>query len=355
MKNSKRFLALGTAALMTATLFAGCGSNNSNNGSNASTNEGGEAQGTSYKIAVVPKMTNIGWFQRMNVGVDDYNAANGTADNIIYGGSTEGADQAGYVEQLLADQWDAICVVPFDSQSLAPVLEKAKEAGIVVITHEAASMDPQYFDYDIEAFSNKDYGENFAKELIDLTGGEGTYIQFVGDLNSVSHNEWCDAADAYFAANSNMKKQGCYETQDQTTSSYDQTKELLQKYPEINAIEGSASTDVAGAAQAVSELGLSGKVAIVGTSMSSICGQYIEDGTIASFSVWDPAEAGKAMIELAIAVLDAKAAGNELDVASTSLNASGYESLTAGEGTPTVLYGNARVDVTKDNMADYNF
>ena len=86
--------------------------------------------------------------------------------------------------------------------------------------------------------------------------------------------------------------------------------------------------------------------------MTTICGDYVEDGTIASFSVWDPAEAGKAMIELAIAVLDAK---GELDVASTSLNATGYETLTVNEDAPTVLYGNARVDVTKDNMADYNF
>lgn len=353
MKNFKRIFALGAAVLMTATLFAGCGPSNNNNQGSGEDNQGGGEQGATYKIAVVPKMTNIGWFQRMEEGVKAYNADNGT--DYVYGGSTEGADQASYVEGLLSEDWDAICVVPFDSQSIAPVLERAKSAGIVVIVHEAASMDPQYFDYDIEAFTAAAYGENFAKQLIDLTNGEGTYIQFVGDLNSVSHNEWCDAADAYFAANSNMVKLGRYETGDQTTSSYDQTKELLTAHPEINAIEGSASTDVAGAAQAVSELGLSGQVAIVGTSMTTICGPYIEDGTIASFSVWDPAEAGKAMIELAIAVLDARAAGGELDVASTSLNAVGYESLTAGEGTPTVLYGNARVDVTKDNMADYNF
>ncbi len=348
MKNSKRIFALGTAALMTATLFAGCGNNGDDNQPPSS---GGEGTGTDYKIAVVPKMTNIGWFQRMEEGVKAYNAENGT--NYLYGGSTEGADQASYVEGLLADEWDAICVVPFDSNSLAPILEKAKDKGILVITHEAASMDPKYFDYDLEAFSNADYGINFAKQLVDLTGGEGTYIQFVGDLNSVSHNEWCDAADKYFAENSKMVKLDRYETGDQTTASYNKTKELLQAHPEITAIQGSASTDVAGAAQAVAEMGLAGKVAIVGTSMASICGDYIKDGTVASFSVWDPAEAGKAMIELAIAVLNAE--GGVLDVASTSLKATGYETLTVNEDAPTVLYGDARVDVTSVNMADYNF
>ena len=348
MKNRKRIFALATAGLMATTLLAGCG--NGGNDDKTPSNGGEDANTTSYKIAVVPKMTSIGWFQRMEEGVKAYNEANNT--DYQYLGSAEGAEQAAFVESMLGEDWDAICVVPFDSESLAPVLQKAREAGIVVITHEAASMDPKYFDYDIEAFVNADYGVNFAKELIELTGGEGQYVQFVGDLSSVSHNEWCDAADAYFKENSNMTKLTRAETKDDATSAYNQTKELLQANPGITAIEGSASTDVKGAAQAVEELGMSGKVAIVGTSMTSICGDYVTSGTIASFSVWDPAEAGKAMIELAIAVLDN---GGTIDAAATSLNADGYDTLTADETVPTVLYGNARVDVTAENMADYQF
>ena len=346
----KSLLALGMVVAMTATMMAGCGSTAASDSTEAADTAdtsadaaAEESKGGDYKIAVVPKMTNIGWFQRMEEGVNDYNKENGT--DYVYRGSAEGADQAGIVEQMLAEDWDAICVVPFDSESLAPVLEKAREQGIVVITHEASSMDPKYFDYDIEAFVNADYGTHFAEAISDITGGEGTYIQFVGDLNSVSHNEWCDAADEYFAANTNMKKLGRYETGDDTTSSYNQTKELLQANPDITAIEGSASTDVVGAAQAVDELGLTGKVAVVGTSMTSIARNYVEKDVINTFSVWDPAKAGQAMIELAIDVLDNGEAPD-------ALNVEGYESLTA-DG--TVLYGNARVDVTKDNMDEYDF
>ena len=66
---------------MTATLFAGCGPKE-NGGSTNEPNSG--AEGTDYKIAVVPKMTNIGWFQRMEEGVNAYNADNGT--NYVYRG-----------------------------------------------------------------------------------------------------------------------------------------------------------------------------------------------------------------------------------------------------------------------------
>lgn len=351
MKTMKKVCALILSTMMVASVLAGCGSSSTGStsaaaGSSASTSATSSSGSKSYKIAVVPKMTNIAWFQRMEDGVKAYNQENGT--DIFYGGSSEGADQASYVESLLAEKWDAICVVPFDSEAIAPVLEKAKEQGIVVITHEAASMDSSYRDCDIEAFQNADYGANFMAELGKLTGGTGKYIQFVGSLTSVSHNEWCDAAVDYQKKNfPNMECVGRYETNDDTTSSYNQTKELLTANPDIVAIEGSASTDVVGAAQAVEELGLAGKVAIVGTSMTSIAKQYVEDGTIASFSVWDPAEAGKAMIEMAIATLDGTAADG------MSLKATGYQNLSkTADG---VYYGNARVDVTKDNMADYNF
>ena len=351
----KSWIAIGMSVLMTAVMLTGCGGSSASDTStpdssketvpvaeNADAEQANAAGGTAYKIAVVPKMTNIGWFQRMEEGVKNYNNEKGT--DYVYRGSAEGADQAGLVEQMLAEDWDAICVVPFDSESLAPVLEKAREQGIVVITHEAASMDPKYFDYDIEAFVNADYGTHFAEKLAELSGGEGKYIQFVGDLNSVSHNEWCDAADKYFTENTKMEKLGRYETGDDTTSSYNQTKELLQANPDIVAIEGSASTDVVGAAQAVDELGLTGKVAVVGTSMTSIARNYVEKDVINTFSVWDPAKAGQAMIELAINVLDGKTPD--------SLPVEGYEKL-AADG--TVLYGNARGDVDKSNLNDYDF
>ena len=59
------------------------------------------------------------------------------------------------------------------------------------------------------------------------------------------------------------------------------------------------------------------------------------------------------MIELAIAVLDN---GGTIDTAAISLSADGYDTLSTLDATgDTVLYGNARIDVTADNMADYQF
>lgn len=309
--------------------------------------KGNDGEKSGYKIAVVPKVASSSWFQRMESGVKAYNEAHGT--DYFFGGPTDPAEQSAYLEQLLAEDWDAICVVPYDSESITPILEKAKADGTVIITHEASSMDPQYFDYDLEAFRADEYGENFAKKMIEEAGTEGTYIQFVGNLNSVSHREWCDAANAYLEANSELECLGRYETNEDLTLSYNQTKELLETHPEITAIMGCASPDIAGAARAVEELGLAGKITIVGTSTGSICREYIKDGTIKSFSFWDSGEAGKAMLEIAEKLLSEREA---FDPETCSLKTPGYETMTYREG---VFYGSARVDVTSENLSEYDY
>lgn len=298
-----------------------------------------------YKIAVVPKMTSIAWFERMEVGVKEYNEKNGTS--YYYGGSVEGTDQAAYVESLLAQDYDAICVVPFDTEALEPILQKARDKGILVITHEASSM--QNIDFDIEAFDNDAYGEHFMEAMAKATGEKGDYIQLVGALTSATHMQWTSAAEKLqLEKYPNMKKYGIYETADDQDQAYNKVKEALTANPNIAAIQGSAMGDVAGAARAVEELGLAGKVKIIGTSLVSVSGKYVENGTIDTIGFWDPALAGQAMIEVAKAALDKKATDG------LSLPVTGYETLTL-DG--KVFNASAWIDVTKENVADeaYNF
>ena len=303
-----------------------------------------------YTIAVVPKLTSIAWFQRMEVGVNEWNDAHEDVDAFYTGPSEgDGALQAQAIEDLISQGVDAICVVPFSTEALEPVLKKAREAGIVVISHEASGM--TNIDDDIEAFNNEAYGEHFMEHLGEAVGGEGEYIFEVGSLTSESHNQWVDAAKALQEEKfPNMSQYGDkIETADDQSQSYDKVKEVLTANPNIVAIQGSAMPDVAGAALAVEELGLAGKVKIAGTSLVSVAGKYVEDGTIDMISFWDPALAGQAMIELAVKVLDGEEITDGLD-----LGVEGYTGLSLVD---KVLYGQAWIDVTAENVDDpaYDF
>jgi simple sugar transport system substrate-binding protein len=346
----KKFLSL-FLAMGVLLSFTGCG------GANTSKNPATPSPSSSattttakkYTIVTVPKLTSIAWFQRMKTGVDKF--AKDTGMDAYYTGPDKGdaALQAQVIEDLIAKKVDAICVVPFSTEALEPVLKKARDAGILVITHEASTM--KNVDYDIEAFDNKAYGEHFMTKLASLTGGKGQYIQEVGALTSQSHKEWTDAAQALQKSKfPNMKMFGDkIETTDDQQVSYNKVKEVLKSNPSIVGIEGSAMGDVAGAALAVQEAGRSGKIKIVGTSLVSVSGKYIKSGTIDMISFWDPADAGYAMNVLAQKILSGEKVTNDMN-----LGVPGYEKLTL---TGKVLKGKAWVDVDKTNVNDpkYNF
>jgi len=186
-------------------------------------------------------------------------------------------------------------------------------------------------------------------ELAKRMGEEGEYAVFVGSLTSKTHNEWADAAIARQKEKYPKMKlvTDKIETNDDQQTAYQKTKELLKTYPNLKGIQGSAATDVAGAGLAIEEMGLQDKTHVVGTSLVSVSGKYLESGAVDLISFWDPADAGYAMNKLAVMVLE----GQKVE-SGTNLGISGYDNLVVDGKT---IYGQAWIDVTKDNMSEYDF
>ncbi|MCU6746212.1 autoinducer 2 ABC transporter substrate-binding protein [Faecalicatena acetigenes] len=345
----KKLLSLFLVSVMAFSLVA-CGTiDNQTADTSSSEKSSGGSDSSSYTIAVVPKTTSLSWYERMEEGVQEY-AKENNVDAFFTGPSeADGALQAQYIEDLISQGVDAICVVPLSTESLEPVLKKAREAGIVVITHEGAGM--ENIDYDLEAFSNVEYGERLMEVLGEAVGGEGEYIQIVSGLTSASHIEWTAAAQEYAAENyPNLTMYGdLIESNDDQSTAYEKVVEALTANPNINAIMGCSMTDASGAALAVEELGLTGQVKIVGTGLVSNAGDYVRNGTIDMATFWDPALAGEALIEMAVMTLNGEQLAEGAD-----LGVDGYTKMTL-EG--NVLQGQAWIEVTEDNVDDpaYDF
>lgn len=333
---------------MSALLLAGCGGGTT---TPKTTEQTPSQAGTNknYKITTVVKISGIAWFDRMNVGVEKFAKDTGLDAKQVGPNKADAALQVQMIEDLIAQNVNAICVVPFSPDALEPVLKKAMDKGIVVVSHEASNL--QNTNYDIEAFKNEDFGAQLMDRIGQVTGGKGQYAQLVGSLTSKTHIQWVDGAlaeqKAKFAGMEAVPDR--METADDQQTAYNKTKELLKKYPNLVAIEGSAMTDTPGAALAVEEMGLQGKVHIVGTSLVSVAGKYIKDGTVDAIGFWDPADAGYAMNALAKMILDGKKADIKDGL---NLNLPGYESLKL-DG--KVFYGNAFHFVDKTNMDQFNF
>ena len=301
----------------------------------------------SKSIATVVKIAGIQWFNRMEEGVRQFAADSGHDAFQVGPAQADPQQQVALIEDMIARGVDALAVVPMSPEALEPVLARAMEAGITVITHEAASQ--QNMHYDIEAFANEDFGANLMEQLAQCMGGQGEYAVFVGSVGSQTHMQWINGAIAHQEANyPDMVRVGDRnETFDDQQNAYARAQEVLRAYPNVRGFQGSASTDVAGIGLAIEERGLEDQTCVFGTSLPSIAGQFLETGAVDGIGFWDPAVAGIAMNALAMMVINGEEVTDGMD-----LGLRGYESISL-DG--RVIYGQAWVNVSRENMADYPF
>lgn len=78
--------------------------------------------------------------------------------------------------------------------------------------------------------------------------------------------------------------------------------------------------------------------------------ELLKSGTIKSLTLWDPAVAGKAMISLAVKVLDGDAIEAPVD-----LGIEGYTELTFREGSENILEGAGQIVINAENVDSFGF
>jgi simple sugar transport system substrate-binding protein len=333
------------AVSVAAVAIGACGSGSSGGGG------GGSAKPVKdMKIVTVVKLRGVGWFDRMNQGIGQFAKQTGAKASMTGADDASPEKQIKIIQDLIAQRPTAITVVPNSPEALEGVLKQAQNAGIKVVTHEASNQ--QNTDVDIEGFNNADYGAHIMDNLAKCMGGKGKYAAFVGHLTAQSHMEWVKGAfDQAKKKYSGIQRiGGPIEALEDANVAYQKTKELLAKYPDIKGFEGSAATDVAGIGRAIQEAGLQDKTCVMGTSIPSIAGKYLDNGAVDKIFFWDPALAGQAQDKLAVML----AKGQQIKPG-LNLHLKGYESIQRIPGSPHGFAGNAWIDVDKSNASQYPF
>lgn len=303
-----------------------------------------------YTIATVVKVDGIAWFNRMREGVKKLGDETGHECFLLGPPKADAALQVQIIEDLIAQGVDAICVVPFSVEAVEPVLKKARNMGIIIVCHEASNQINA--NVIIEAFDNHAYGAHLMDHLAHFMNEKGEYAVFVGSLTSKSHNEWIDGAIACQQKKyPNMKLvTDRIEEYDDQNVAYEKTKELIKAYPNLKGIQGSASTTAAGAGLAIEEKGLQDKIMVVGSGLVSMCKQYLETGSVKLISFWDPTDAGYVMNKIALMLLEGEKLSDGMN-----LGVKGYHQIRQDSDKSNLFYGFAWMDVTKENMMDYDF
>lgn len=299
-----------------------------------------------YEIAVVVKVVGIDYFSVFEEGVKKFAEETGINAYVTGPSTADAAEQVNMIQDLVDSGVDAIVVVPNDASAVEEVLKSAQEKGIVTVTTE--SPDQVGADYDVEMIINDAFADLVAEDAAKSCGGAGQYALYVGSLTVPLHNAWADEVQKYLEKNyPDMKlatdRIACGED---SALAREKTLELLKTYDELNCFICFGSQGPLGAAEAITEEDLIGKVTVVGNIIPSEGADYLKSGAITTGYLWNPADSGYASCYIAQTLLN----GGTIDESFTIPTIDGEIALDG-----TNLWINNPISIKADNWESFGF
>ncbi len=269
----------------------------------------GAAQAEPMRIALVVKALGIGFFEAANKGAEE--AAKELGDvEIIYTGPTDttAEGQIEVINSLIAQKVDAIAVSANDTDALVPVLKKAMERGITVISWDSGvAKDGRQMH--LNPSSSALIGNTIVKLAADHLPEGGDVAILSATTTSTNQNVWIEEAKKVLPNYPGINIVATVYGDDLADKSYRETQGLLQTYPNLKAIIAPTSVGIVAAAQAVTDAGKIGQVNVTGLGLPSEMAGHVKSGASQSFAIWNPIDLGYSatMIAYHLAKGDAKA------------------------------------------------
>jgi rhamnose transport system substrate-binding protein len=339
-----RFTAAVIMATTAAIALTGCTKKNDND-----TAATGDAGKKTYKVAFVPKLQGVPYFEAMNAGGKEAAAALGNVE-WLYQGPTQAdaAAQADIVRSYIQQKVDALIVAPNDPDSMAPLLQQAKDAGIHVATADtdAPSSVREVF---VNQATAQGIGEGLTDSLLTAMGGKGKYAIVSCGQTAENLNSWIEVQKAY-----TKEKYPDAEIVDIVYAGEDQAKatqmatDLMNAHPDLTGLVGECTSSAPGVAQAVKDAGKIGKVFTVGLGTPQAMKPYLQDKSSTAAILWDVENLGYLTAWAGAQIAQGKpfAATNSV---SSELSAVAYT-----EANKMLLLGPA-LAITDQNVDQFNY
>lgn len=326
--------------------------------------EGGEVKPEDVEVVFIPKLTGNMFFESGNMGAQDI--AKEVGFNVKYDGSPEAAvaNQVQIINSAVNQGVDSIVVSSLSPDGLNQALENAMAKGIKIVTWDS-DVDPRFRSIFVNQGTATDLGRllvDMAAEGMDDAQKENAKFAFFYSSPTVTdQNAWVEAAKVYIAEKyPNWELVTTQYGEQDAQKSLQVGQSILQTYPDIDAIICPDSTALPGMAQAAKNLGKDGDVIITGFASPNSMRDFVKDGTVERFGLWD------VKIQGAISAYAGywMAAGNDLKVGDTldvptvgkvtveSNKTQGYDYEAEDSG---IIYLPERVVFDKNNIDNYDF
>ncbi len=205
-----------------------------------------------------------------------------------------------------------------------------------------------------DLFNNQATAEGIAKIQVDLIaeqiGDAGQIAILSASANATNQNAWIEMMEELLASDHpDIELVEVVYGDDDDQTSFDKTAALLQTYPELKGIVSPTTVGISAAARYLSTSEYKGQVALTGLGTPNQMREYVEDGTVTAFALWNPADLGYLAAFATQALITGEITGEEGD----SFEAGKLGSYEVGADA-TVLLGEPYV-FDADNIGDFDF
>ncbi|MDF3002845.1 MAG: autoinducer 2-binding protein lsrB [Bacillota bacterium] len=359
----RRFLLVLLALVMVVSMF-GCGG-----GAQAPSGEGGgdASDASDISVAFIPKLTGNSFFESANLGAQDIAAQVGF--ECVFTGNPEAsvANQVQVINSAVQQGFSALAISSVTPDGLNNALKAAKDAGVKIVCWDS-DVQNDMRSLHVAQGTPEQLGEMLvemvAMQLPEDKKDSAKYAWHYSSATVTDQNSWQVAGENYIKATYpgwvNLAPDNYYSDQD-AEKAVSVGESILKSHPDIDAIICNDSTALPGQAQAVENLGLSGKVIVTGFCTPNGMRDFVKNGTVPVFGLWDCKVQGAMGAYLAywLAAGNTFKVGDKIDIPSigpvevlpnTVLDPKAYTADDSG-----IVLLPERTIFTKDNIDDYNF
>ena len=266
--------------------------------SGPSAGDTGNATGTikeGLKVAFLPKQVNNPYFETSDnkggrIAVEEFKGAYSQT------GPSEASPsaQVSYINTLSQQQTDVIVVSANDKDAICGALTEAKAGGAKVVTYDSDT-NPRCRDVFVNQATAEGIAASQVKLISEAVGADGGEIAILSaTANATNQNAWIEMMKTELAKPEygKLRLVATVYGDDQDEKSFQEAQGLLAKYPDLKGIVSPTTVGVAAAARYLSGSSYKGKVQLTGLGTPNQMREYVKDGTVKSFALWNPADLG---------------------------------------------------------------
>ena len=257
--------------------------------------------------------------------------------------------QVQYINTLTQQGVGGIDVSANDKAAICDALQSAMTAGIKVVTYDSDT-NPECRNL----FINQATADGIAKVEVDMIakqiGDSGEIAILSASANATNQNAWIDLMKTQLASgHPNIKLVDTVYGNDDDQTSFDKTAGLLSAHPNLKGIISPTTVGITAAARYLSTSSAKGKVFLTGLGTPNQMRQYVKDGTVTEFALWNPADLGYLAAYATAALIKGDITGKTGD----TFTAGTLGKFTVGANN-TVLLGDP-YKFNKDNIDQFSF